>query len=232
MNKKGLCVESATGSLLKDVILGGQDGLVNVLGLTLGVAAATLDPRIVIIAGLAGTMAESISMAAVAYTSTKAACDFYARRLEEEQDHLKRIPAAEEKAVRHIYVMKGFRGSLLQNVVRRITSSKKVWLDTLMAEELKLFPEEYDNPVHAALVVGCSSLLGSLIPLLPFFFLAITPAIVWSLFISAAALFVTGAVKAKLTIGRPLRSGVEMMGIGMIAALIGFLIGRWLGVNV
>ncbi|HLD12600.1 MAG TPA: VIT1/CCC1 transporter family protein [Candidatus Nanoarchaeia archaeon] len=64
------------GSLLRDIILGGQDGVVNVLGLVLGVAAATADPRIILIAGLAGGFAESISMAAVAYTSTKAARDF------------------------------------------------------------------------------------------------------------------------------------------------------------
>jgi hypothetical protein len=57
-------------SALSDVILGGQDGLVNVLGVILGVAAATSDPRIVLVAGLAATFAESVSMGAVAYTST------------------------------------------------------------------------------------------------------------------------------------------------------------------
>ena len=64
------------GSLLRDIILGGHDGVVNVLGLVLGVAAATADPRIILIAGLAGGFAESISMAAVAYTSTMASRDF------------------------------------------------------------------------------------------------------------------------------------------------------------
>ncbi|MEM3126583.1 MAG: VIT1/CCC1 transporter family protein [Candidatus Woesearchaeota archaeon] len=62
---------------LKDIILGGQDGIVNVLGLSLGVAEATNDVNVVIIAGLAGTAAESISMAAVAYTSAQASRDYY-----------------------------------------------------------------------------------------------------------------------------------------------------------
>ena len=68
---------SNAGPILSDVILGGQDGLVNVLGIVLGVGIATQDPWIVIVAGLAATFAESLSMAAVAYTSTKASKDFY-----------------------------------------------------------------------------------------------------------------------------------------------------------
>lgn len=60
-----------------DLILGGQDGLVNVLGVVLGVAAATMSTRVVLIAGLAATFAESISMGAVAYTSAKAAREYY-----------------------------------------------------------------------------------------------------------------------------------------------------------
>ncbi|QQG40129.1 MAG: VIT1/CCC1 transporter family protein [Candidatus Aenigmatarchaeota archaeon] len=71
-------VDSNTGSNLRDIILGGQDGLVNVLGVILAVASATHDTRVVIIAGLAATFAESISMAAVGYTSSKAAKEYYA----------------------------------------------------------------------------------------------------------------------------------------------------------
>ena len=66
-----------SGSRLRDIILGGQDGLVNVLGVILAVASATNDVKIVLIAGLAATFAESISMAAVAYTSSKAERDYY-----------------------------------------------------------------------------------------------------------------------------------------------------------
>jgi len=62
---------------LREIILGGQDGLVNVLGVILAVAFATYDTRIILLAGIAATFAESVSMAAVAYTSTKAAREFY-----------------------------------------------------------------------------------------------------------------------------------------------------------
>jgi len=77
---------------LADVILGGQDGLVNVLGIVLGVAAATSDPRIVLVAGLAATFAESVSMAAVAYTSTLAETSHYESEREREYRHVRMVP--------------------------------------------------------------------------------------------------------------------------------------------
>jgi hypothetical protein len=91
---------------LSDIILGGQDGLVNVLGVILGVAAATSDPRIVLVAGLAATFAESVSMGAVAYTSTLADSSFYDSEREREYRHLKR-PTWNMK-IRDIYSRKGF----------------------------------------------------------------------------------------------------------------------------
>src|SRR3989338_6542222 len=100
------------GSYLRDFILGGQDGLVNVLAVILGVAVATNDIRIVIIAGLAATFGESISMAAVAYTSTKAEEDYYKSELEREKREMKEMPKEERKEIQDIYHKKGFRGNL------------------------------------------------------------------------------------------------------------------------
>lgn len=82
-------------SALSDVILGGQDGLVNVLGVILGVAAATADARIVLVAGLAATFAESVSMGAVAYTSTLADADFYESERAREYRHVQAVPVLE-----------------------------------------------------------------------------------------------------------------------------------------
>src|SRR5512136_2416889 len=98
---------------LADIILGGQDGLVNVLGVILGVAAATSDPRIILVAGLAATFAESVSMGAVAYTSTLADADFYESERAREYRHIQEVPKLEREEVREIYASKGFHGELL-----------------------------------------------------------------------------------------------------------------------
>jgi len=219
---------TGTGSLLRDIILGSQDGLVNVLGIILAVATAIVDVKIVIIAGLAATFAESISMAAVAYTSTKASRDFYRSELEREKWEMNHWPDREREEIRVIYKNKGFTGALLNAIVKRITSNKKMWLNVMMDEELHL-TESHDNPVKSAAIVGFSAIGGSIVPLISFFFLPVREAIIASLILAIIVLFVTGYIKGKLTT-KPLRSAVEMAIIGMAAAIVGYAIGAVLGV--
>src|SRR3970040_72299 len=157
-------------SRLSDVILGVQDGLVNVLGVILGVAAATQDVRSVIAAGLAATFAESISMGAVAYTSTLAENDLYHSEREREYRHIHLAPDVEVEETRDIYRKKGFEGETLEKIVEVITSNPDVWVNVMMSEEFQLTPPEKSKAINSALLVGFSALLGSLIPLFPFFF--------------------------------------------------------------
>ncbi len=224
--------DRASGSKLRDIILGGQDGLVNVLGVILAVASATNDARIVIIAGLAATFAESISMAAVAYTSFKAERDYYRSELEREKYEIKHTPDQERKEIRDIYYRKGFRGNLLSGIVKKITSSKRLWLDTMMKDELNLHEDRTTNPGKSAVVVGTSAFIGSLVPLFSYFFLPVGEAVVASLVVSTLTLFISGAVKARVTIGNWAKSGLEMAAIGMAAAIVGYAIGASLGVVV
>ena len=217
-------------SSIRDIILGFQDGIVNTLGLVLGVASAVQDTKIVLISGLVTTFAESISMAAVAYTSTKAAHEFYESQLEREKKEIKEIPHMEVQEIVDIYYRKGFRGKQLDNIVKKITSNKKLWLETMMAEELKLFPEDYERPIKSAMVVGISAVVGSLVPVLPFFILPVKLGMVFALALSVLMLFFVGAVKARVTIGDWKKSGFEMAVVGTLAALGGYLIGSLLGV--
>ncbi|HEY4672875.1 MAG TPA: VIT1/CCC1 transporter family protein [Nitrososphaerales archaeon] len=219
------------GSKLRDFILGVQDGLVNVLGLLLGVATATMSTKTVLIAGLAATFAESLAMGAVAYTSTKAYRDFYHSELERERMHIEQIPDHEREEIHEMFAQKGFKGEELESIVQKITSNKEVWLQIMMAEELKLVPQDRDGPSRSALIVGFSSLLGSIIPLVPYFFVAVETAVWLSFGVSGISLFAIGAYKAKLTIGSPWKSGIEMFLIGSAAAVAGYLIGLVLGTS-
>ena len=215
----------AKATFLSNRILGGQDGLVNVLGVILGVAAASNDVRIVLAGGLAATFAESISMAAVAYTSKMAEKDHYVAELAREKREIKEWPAAEVQEIRDIYKAKGFSGKLLEDITTHITSDEKIWLATMMREELGLSPIKTKDIIIGSFVVGMSALVGSFIPLVPFFFLSVKNGISVSLVVSVLALFVVGVYKAKTTVGRPIRSGIELTVIGMGAALVGYGIG-------
>lgn len=210
---------------LADVILGGQDGLVNVLGVILGVAAASESSRLVLAAGLAAAFAESISMAAVAFTSKKAAADFYQSELNRENLEIDEIPEREIEEVREIYSRRGFSGELLEAVVEKIVADRRVWLEVMMREELHLEEVKREKILGSSVLVGLSAVLGSFIPLTPFVFLSVRTAVFPSLAVSAAALLVLGAYKAKATVGRPLRSALEMALIGIVSALAGYLIG-------
>jgi len=210
---------------LSDVILGGQDGLVNVLGVILGVAAATSDTRIVIAAGLAATFAESISMGAVAYTSTLAENDLYHSEREREYRHIHLAPDVEVEEIRDIYRKKGFDGETLEKIVDVITSNQDVWVNVMMSEEFQLTPPEKSKAVRSALLVGFSALIGSFIPLFPFFFWTVKLSIILSIIIAALTLFIVGVYKARVTVGKPVRSGVEMAIIGTLSALAGYVVG-------
>jgi len=214
-----------SGTRLAEVILGGQDGLVNVLGVILGIAAATRDSRLVLAAGLAATFAESISMGAVAYTSTLAEDDLYQSEREREYRHIRLAPEVETHEIREIYSKRGFQGGELEKIVEGITANPDVWVEVMMSEEFQMSPPEKSHAMNSGLVVGLAAIIGSLIPLAPFFFLDVTSSIWTSISISAVTLFVVGFYKARITIGKPFRSGLQMTIIGILSALAGYLIG-------
>ncbi|MEI6835223.1 MAG: VIT1/CCC1 transporter family protein [Candidatus Falkowbacteria bacterium] len=216
-------------SSLADIILGGQDGLVNVLGVILGVAAATSSYKVIIAAGMAATFAESISMAAVALTSKMAERDNYYSELGREKYEIKKMPLLEKKEVRDIYKTKGFKGKILNDIVKHITSNNEQWLKFMMKEELELTEIKNKDIYIGSFVVGFSALVGSFVPITPFFFLPIKLAIIWSLVVSAVVLMLIGIYKAKATIGNPFKTGLQMVLIGMGAALAGYYIGHFFG---
>lgn len=212
-------------SSISDIILGGQDGLVNVLGVILGVAAATQDSYIVLVAGLAATFAESVSMGAVAYTSTLADADFFESEREREYRHIQDVPLLERQEIRDIYERKGFKGELLDRIVETITANKDVWVAVMMAEEHRLTPTDRRQALRSAVVVGVAAIVGSLIPLVPFILLPVSQGIITSILLSALVLFVFGIFKARVTVGNPGKSGLELALIGTISALVGYAVG-------
>lgn len=214
------------GNPLRDVILGGQDGLVNVLGVVLGVSAVTGDKSIILATGLAATFAESISMGAVAYTSFLSERDHYQKELKNESAEINKFPDQEKAELRQIFSAKGFTGHLLDEVVETVSSHKKVWLETMMDDELHLSAIDSKIVFKIAATVGLAALFGSLIPLLPFFLLPHNLAFLGAIVISGLSLFAIGAYQAISSVGDWKRSGIQMVLIGLGAALIGFLVAR------
>jgi len=211
---------------LRDIILGGQDGLVNVLGIVLGVSAVTSDVHILIATVLAAGFAESISMGAVAYTSACSQRDYYESEKRIEIKEIEEEPEMEREEIRQIYAQKGFKGAALEHIVSTITSNKEIWLELMMSEELHLQPIETKDILRSSLTVGIATVTGSLIPLLPFFFFPHVTGLILSIVMSTVALFAVGAYQAISLVGDWRKNGIQMVIIGLGAAFIGFLIAK------
>src|SRR5260370_16019548 len=215
----------STNNSLRDVILGGQDGLVNMLGIALGVVAAGGSTHVLVVTGIAAAITESISMGAVAYTSFGSDRDFYLAEKAREQKEIEAQPDDERDEIREIYAAKGFKGQLLEDVVSTITANRETWVSTMMNEELHLQPVAQQSLVQSAVVVTVATLIGHFIPIVPFMVVARTPAIVLAIALSAVTLFAVGVYSAKTLVGDWRKSGLQMVAIGLGAAAVRLFIG-------
>jgi vacuolar iron transporter family protein len=216
---------------LGDFILGWQDGLVNVLGIILGLSAAGAGVHLMLVGGLAATFAEAVSMGAVSYTSSRARQDSYLAEREREIREMREVPDIERKEVEEVFLGWGYPAAEATELAARIVSNPKAWLEFMMAHELKLQPIEDRQLRRSAVLVLGSTVIGSLIPLVPVAAFYSDPRVgaIGALLVSAVALFLIGWYGARLTVGSPGRSGVQLLVIGILAGLAGFAIGLALG---
>lgn len=210
---------------LRELILGGQDGLVNVLGIILGISVAGGSPHIIITASLAAAFAEAVSMGAVNYTSTQAEKEYYESELKKEYEEIEEKPTEEKKEIYDMFFKKGLRGKVLKKVVDTLVKDKDVWTKMMMEEELGLQVIDTKTLLGSSVLVALFTVVGSLVPLLPFFFFSHKEALMFSLAVSGLVLFGVGAYKAKTYVGSWWKSGLQMLLIGTGAAIVGFLIG-------
>lgn len=217
------------GRWLSDLVLGAQDGVVNTLGVLLGVASATTDRHVILATGMAAAVAESISMAAVAYTSSMARGELYLAERAREYRHIRQAPDVEREEVRRMFAEKGFAGDLLDRAVATVCSNDDIWVATMMSEEHALGAVDRHASSRSALVVGSASLVASITPVCAFLPLLAgighRLSVVLALVVGAVLLGALGAFKARLTTGSKARSALVLLAIGLSSALAGWIVG-------
>jgi VIT1/CCC1 family predicted Fe2+/Mn2+ transporter len=208
---------------IRDWIYGGIDGAVTTFAVVSGIAGAQLSPLIVLVLGFANLVADGFSMAASNYLGTRAEIDDY-RRLEEiEHRHIRLAPEGEREEVRQIYAEKGFEGEELEKAVELITSDKQRWVETMLAEEYGL-PAEIRSPWKAALSTFAAFNICGLIPLLPYLF-SVGDSFTVSSVLTCATFFFIGSVKSRWSTASWLRSGLETLAVGSLAAALAYAVG-------
>ncbi|MFQ5406396.1 MAG: VIT1/CCC1 transporter family protein [Candidatus Micrarchaeia archaeon] len=213
------------GGLVKDLVLGINDGLVSVVSLVSGVSGAAVGNQTVVLAGVAGAVAGALSMAFGTYIAHKSQIEFYKEEFKREKKEIRELPDVEKEEIRIIYKAKGFKGKQLENAVKTITSDKDVWLRVMMLEELGLAEEKFIDYKFASIAIGTAFIVASAIPIIPYVILPAQSATYASVGITSLALFAVGAFKTKFTHKTWWKSGMEMVLIGAAAATITYLIG-------
>lgn len=218
------------GEYISEFVYGGIDGAITTFAVVAGAAGADAGITWVLIFGFANLIADGFSMSVGNFFSTKAERDNYNRHLAVEYWEVENLREKEIQEIREIYEAKGFKGELLDEVVKVITSNKDVWVDTMMKEELEM-TRESKTPISTAMVTFLSFFVIGLIPLLSYV-LAIWVALEesWLFPISCAAtgvaMLLIGNLKSMVTGQNRWRGMLETAGLGGLAALLAYWVGE------
>jgi len=219
----------ATGNALRAAVLGANDGLVSNLSLVMGVAGAGPGRDVVILTGVAGLLAGSLSMALGEWISVRSSAEAFERQIAIEREELALMPEEEEEELTLIYQAKGLSREDAAATAKRIISNPVTALDTLAREELGMSEGEAGNAWVAAVTSFLMFAIGAVLPVIPWLFAGNGLAVALSATFSGFGLFVLGAAITLFTGRSVLYSGSRMLLFGLAMALITFIIGSLIG---
>ncbi len=223
---------ASRGGNLRAAVFGVNDGLLSNFSLVMGFAGAEAKPEYILLAGVAGLLAGSFSMAAGEYVSIRAQREVFEQQIAMEKQELEMSPKEEEEELSLIYQAKGVPEKEAAQLARRIIQNPKIAIDTLAREELGLDPSQLGSPWTAALSSFFAFVVGASIPVAPYLLTSGVAAWLASASLSSCALFGVGALLSIFTARGPVFSGARMLLIGLAVSAITYCVGWMLGVSV
>jgi VIT1/CCC1 family predicted Fe2+/Mn2+ transporter len=225
----------AQRSRVREIIFGTQDGLLTTLGLVSGVGGATSDRYSVMVAGVAGSVAGLIAMGAGAYISSKSQLEVAQAEVERESRELESNPERELEELVQLFEAEGLPEADARVVAEKISLRPRAMLNAMTQKELGLALDS-NEPMKEGVVMAMAFLVGALVPITPWFIasvkgsltvlgLSLSPALLLSVGVTVATLFVLGAGKARVAHSSMIKGGLEIMAIGILAATFSYLLG-------
>jgi vacuolar iron transporter family protein len=205
----------AGSSWISGAVYGANDGLGAVFGIVAGVSGATGGSSFVLTAGLAGAVASALSMAVGAFLAERSSSEVAAANVAGERREIEENPEEERQEMSLFYQLKGLPEAEADALAERFSHTPEAMLRTMVTEELG-GAGDGGNPIQAGIAAGVSTGLGAFIPVLPFFWLHGTTAVLWAAAISLVAHFLVGAAKSLFTLRSWWSSGLEMTVAGVI----------------
>lgn len=212
---------------IRDIIIGMSDGLTVPFALAAGLSSANAATVVVVTAGLAEIAAGSVSMGLGGYLAARNDEDHYAAERRREEQEVIDKPQAERQEVREVFLSYGLTEAHSREITESLAARPEAWVDFMMRFELGLEEPEPRRALISALTIAGSYVVGGFIPLSPYILLAdIQIAQIASVVTTLTALLVFGYIKGRLTGTYPLRSALQTMLVGGVAAFVAFAIAK------
>lgn len=213
---------------IRQLVFGSMDGLLVPLGVVSGVAAGSGTTKAVIVAGLAEAFAGAISMGAGEFISGRAEAQVHQREVRKERAEMEADPAAELAEMAQMLREEGVSEADAQLIASTLAQHPHAYAKTMVEKELGIPFEPETVRIPEALTMGASYLIAAIVPLISYFFLPLRPAFVASMILTFAALVLLGYVKGRLAELNLLHSIAEVLAVGTVSGLGGYLLGAYL----
>jgi VIT1/CCC1 family predicted Fe2+/Mn2+ transporter/rubrerythrin len=214
-----------SGGFVRNVVYGFNDGLTANLGLVAGVIGAAVTPHVILVSGLAGMIADALSMGASGYLAAKSEQEVYAHEIAMEQEEIRLMPDVEREELALLYEAKGIDADTAQRMATEVMRDPVRALDEQVREELKI-GEAHATPFKEGWVTGTATAVGALIPVAPFVLIP-GPAAAWvAVGVAMLSHFLVGAARSLFTGRGVLRSGMDMFLVGLGVAGVGYVVGE------
>ena len=222
--------KTSSGGFLRNVVYGFNDGLTANFGLVAGViGAATVNQhQAVVVAGVAGLIADALSMGSSGYLASKSEREVYEYEISMEKTEVELMPEIERDELAIIYETKGMDRDSAHSLATRVMADPQLMLKEQVQEELKI-GEFSMSPLREGWITGLATAFGAAIPVFPFLVWQGTTAIVISFAVSMLSHFLVGAARSFFTGRSVFRSGFDMFVVGVGVAAVGYFFGGWVG---
>ena len=221
--------KTGSGGLLRNVVYGFNDGLTANFGLVAGVigaGTAAQQHEAVIVAGVAGLIADALSMGSSGYLAAKSEQEVHDNEIAMERDEIAMMPEIERDELAIIYEAKGMRPEIAHALATEIMADPERMLEEQVREELRIGDADM-SPLREGWITGLATAVGALIPVFPFFVTSGVTAAGLSFTLAMLSHFLVGAGRSVFTGRGVFRSGIDMFVVGLGVAIVGYFVGTW-----
>ncbi len=222
--------KTTQGRYMNPLVYGASDGIITTFAVVASAMGAHLSPQIVLIMGFANLFGDGFSMAMGDYLSQQTSKKYSKSERQREKWEVEVDPASEKLELVEIYKSKGLEEEKAKDLVDILSSNKDLWVETMMHEELGILEDENASPFADAIVTFFSFVFFGFMPLVTYILASFIPVFARNTFLTATiltlvTLFIVGALRNVVTNVNWIKSGLEMLLTGSMAAFVAYVVG-------